>query len=163
MRFVTESRIAEVRKPVHLCCKIDPIMINKREIARILYTKGGESTSSIGAMLEVADRDINTWLNEGQWHLAKRSRMVDRDTQIDRLYDTLKTITDAIESGNGTAKDADNMQKITAAIRNLEHDKSVSAIIGSAEEFISWLYKKDVPAAQDFTRRFDQFIKQKAA
>lgn len=160
---MTKSRIAEVPKAVHLCCKFHPIMINKREIARILYIKAGETTGSIGAMLETPEQDINTWLADGQWRLAKRSRMTDRDTQIDRLYDTLKKISDEIESGNGTAKDADNMQKITAAIRNLEHDKSVSAIIGSAEEFITWLYRKDVPAAQDFTRRFDQFIKQKAS
>lgn len=152
-----------MQKAANLCCKFNPIMINKREIARLLYIKAGESTASISAMLETSEKDINTWLTEGQWNLAKRSRMTDRDTQIDRLYDTLRKISDDIEGGNGTAKDADNMQKITAAIRNLEHDKSVSAIIGSAEEFITWLYRKDVPAAQDFTRRFDQFIKQKSA
>lgn len=148
---------------IHLCPKINPIMINKREIARRLYTKAGDDVPSISAMLEIAESETNTWLKEGQWQLARRSRMADREQQVDRLYEILKTITDGIESGNGTAKDADNLQKITASIRNLEQDKSVSAIIGPAEEFITWLYKKDVPAAQEFTNRFDQFIKQKSS
>lgn len=138
-------------------------MINKREIARRLYTKAGDDVPSISAMLEITESETNTWLEEGKWPLARRSRMADREQQVDRLYEILKTITDGIESGNGTAKDADNLQKITASIRNLEQDKSVSSIIGPAEEFITWLYKKDVSAAQDFTSRFDQFIKQKSS
>lgn len=163
MRHVMKTRIVHVADARHLCAVNYFTMINKRELARLNYTSHGMEIAAIAQMLEVEEPEVKTWAQEGRWDLAKRAHIIDRDTQIARLYDAIDAINKNLEGGSGNPKDADTMMKFTASIKNLETDKSVSHIIGAAEEFIKWLYEKDMQLAQLFTSHFDQFIKERAA
>jgi hypothetical protein len=57
-------------------------------------------------------------------------------------------------------KEADTLTKLTAAIRTLETECSLSDKISVTRRFLDWLRKFDLPKAQEFSDLFDAFIKE---
>lgn len=136
--------------------------MDQREIARKLYTSNKDTASSLAATMGVEQQQVQQWIDEGKWDVVRSVRAIDPACQVQRMYHVLASVNDSLEA-QPNLKDADQALKLTAAIKNLEHDRSLTSIIAAAEEFITWLYDTDVPAAQQFTRHFDQFISQRAA
>ena len=137
---------------------------DRKEWARILYTKHDNTISEIAATTGADEATIRNWIQNESWDGVKRSLLTSRNNQLRLLYDLLEKLNkEAKEEGNITSKNVDHILKYTASIKNLETTLPISTIIEVAELFTTWLLKKDLELTKTVTIQLNTFIKQRVA
>ena len=137
---------------------------DRKEWARILYTKHDNTISEIAATTGADEATIRHWIQSEAWDGVKRSLLTSRNNQLRLLYDLLEKLNkEAKEEGNVTTKNVDHILKHTASIKNLETALPISTIIEVAELFTTWLLKKDLELTKTVTIQLNAFIKQRVA
>jgi predicted transcriptional regulator len=135
----------------------------KRETARQLYARYGKSISETAQLVSVTEAAIRKWIKEGSWDIVRTSLSISRTRQLELLYAAVQKLNERIDTGEADVKDVDKVLKYTSAIRNLDTDNSIYAIVEAAELFVAWLYERDMALAQVFTREFDLFVAERRA
>ena len=137
---------------------------DRKESARILYTKQDYTISEIAAYTGADEATIRHWIQNGAWDGMKRSLLTSRPNQLTHLYDLLEKLNkDAKEEGNTNPKTVDLILKYTASVKNLETTLPIATIIEVAELFTTWLLKKDLELTKTVTIQLNAFIKQRIA
>lgn len=136
----------------------------KRDYAEFLYINGNLSQKEIAEKVEVTEKTIGRWKEENKWEQRKISIMTTKKEELSRMYLQLRELNTNIEQREEgcrypNSKEADTINKITSAIRNLETETSVGEIIGVAEKFLNFLRKEDIEKAKEIAIYFDTFIK----
>jgi uncharacterized protein YifE (UPF0438 family) len=135
----------------------------RKRWARVLYVHNSKDISETATEVNVPESTIKQWIHEGAWDTFKRSLLISKSAQLERLYGCIEELDAKRKTNDFTMKDADLITKYTAAIKNLDTDNSVYSIIEAAELFITWMYSRNIPMAQSFVRQFQLFIRERKA
>ncbi|MFH1121788.1 MAG: helix-turn-helix domain-containing protein [Bacteroidota bacterium] len=139
---------------------------DKKDWAKLLYTKEGLSQKEVAGRTGVSTVTINKWVNanEAEWDKLRKSLLVTRDEQLRRLYmqlDELNTHIMLREKGSrfANSKEADTINKLTVSIRTLETDASIADIVEVCKRVLNYLRPISPEKAREMAMIFDDFIK----
>lgn len=137
----------------------------KKDLAKLLFIKEGLTQKEIAARVDAAESTVSRWAVSENWDKLKISFVVTKEEELSRLYMQLRELNDFImKRPEGerfvSNKEADTLTKLTAAIRTLETETSLSEIISVTRRFLDWLRKFDLQKAQELSDIFDAFIKE---
>jgi len=138
----------------------------KKEYARLLFTQEKLSQKEVAEKANVSEQTMTKWVNanKGEWKRLRQSYVVTKKEQLSRIYEQIDEITQVIqqrEQGQRyvNSKEADILVKLTAAVKNLETEASVSDIIEVSMRFLNWLRPVDLEKAKEISGYLDNFIK----
>ena len=153
-------KIAVSENPFHLCAMKDDLTFNERKAwAKLLYTRHGKTYKDTALEVNADEPTVRFWAESDSWDNVKRSLLISKTAQLERLYIGLEALDKkAREDNEVTTKDIDQTIKYTTAIKNLESDTCITYIIHVAELFTAWLLRRDVDLAHIVTREFDAFV-----
>lgn len=135
----------------------------KKAWAKTLYTKEDAAVPDIALMVGADEVIVSSWIEEGRWNDIKRSLLISKKVQLHILYDTLELLTNNLRKETDLAKmikEVELIGKYTAAIKNLESETGVPYIVQVAEQFTSWLLRRDPELARQVSIHFDAFIRE---
>lgn len=133
----------------------------RKRWARTLYVREAKTISEVANEVSVDEATIRGWINESSWDMVRKSLSISKAKQLEHLYDLTEQLSSELKNSDNKSKDVDLLLKYTTTIRNLEVDNSVYATLEAGEDFLAWLYRKNLPFAQEVTREFDIFVKER--
>jgi len=136
----------------------------KKEWAKLLYLKENMTQKEIAAKVNVTEKTLSKWVNTERWEQMKASIIVTKSEELQRVYMQIRELNDFIfrrPEGERFAntKEADTLNKLTSAARDLETETSVSDIIDVSIRLLDWLRPIDFNKAKELSNVFDIFIK----
>jgi len=136
----------------------------KKEWAYTEYVVNNLSQKEVAAKVGISAVTMSKWVREGKWDDLRRQMLVTREKQLGRLYAQFDELTKAIEAKPegeryANSKEADTLNKLTAAIRSLETDASVADIVEVSKRLLNWLRPLDPVKAIEISSVFNDFIK----
>lgn len=138
----------------------------KKEHAKLLYTVEGLTVGKeLAERVGVSPQTISKWINSEEWEMIRASLIMTRESELRRLYRRLTFLNDTIEEREVKEKkpitnaEADTLVKISASIRNMETDVSVSEAIEVLKNFINSVRSNNLALAKIMTVEADHFIK----
>lgn len=129
----------------------------KREWAKTLYTKQDKTISDVAATVGADEMIVRSWIQDGNWDDVRHSMLISKEMQIQRAFSAIDSIYKEAK-GELTAKEVDLINKYTNCIKSLEAETGVSYIVQVAEQFTTWLLRRDADLARVVTRHFETFI-----
>lgn len=138
----------------------------KKEWAKMLYLKEHVTQAEIAERTGVSKQTICKWIKAEKWEMLKTSVSLTREEQLGNLYRQVAEINKAIaERKEGeryaTAKEADSINKLAAAIERMEREVGIADIISVSKGFLDWMRKTDIEKAKELSYYFDSYIKDK--
>lgn len=138
----------------------------KKEWAKILFTKENLTQMEISERVGVRPATISKWVNSENWQLLKTSITITREEQLARLYQQLQLLQEKIlerpiAERVATTAEADIITKLASAIQKLETETGLNDIISVSKQFLDWLRASDLEKAKELTMYFDAFIKER--
>lgn len=137
----------------------------KKEWAKLLYTKEHLSQKEIAERVGVSAVTINKWVKNGMWEDLKVSITITREEQLKNLYRQLAEMNKTISERDGnkfpTPAEADTITKLANAIDKLETETGLNEILSAFKDFLNWLRKFNLEEAQRLIPLFDDFVKTK--
>lgn len=137
----------------------------KKEWAKLLYTKEHISQKEIAERVGVSTVTINRWVNKERWDDLRVSITITREEQLKNLYRQLGEMNKEISERDGNkfpnTAEADTITKLANAIDKLEAETGLNEILSAFKEFFNWLRKFNLEEAQRLVPLFDDFIKTK--
>lgn len=133
----------------------------EKEYAKALYLAGGLTQKEIAERAGVTEKTLTRWIREGKWDDLKKSLLTTKQSQLSFLYNQLDFLNTDISKRDfkvATAKEADTIIKITAAIQRLETETSIGDTVEVARHFIEFVRPQDLELAKTITNLFDVFI-----
>ena len=138
----------------------------KKEWAKLLYTKENLSQKEVAEKTGVSKVTMSKWVNEnnGEWDKLRKSLLVTREEQLRRLYnqlDELNTFITTREAGQrfANSKEADTINKLTVSIRTLETEASIADIVEVCKRLLNYLRPISPAKSKEVALIFDDFIK----
>lgn len=136
----------------------------KKEWAQQLYCEGKLTQKLIAVKVEVAEKTISKWVNEGNWETLRKSLLVSKQEQLANMYEQLSEINAHIKQKPegqryADSKQADIQVKITASIEQLEEETNMADVFEVGKRFISYLQMHDFEKAKEVVDLYDGFIK----
>lgn len=136
----------------------------KKELAKLLFVNEKLSQKEIAQRVEISEKTLSRWVNDGQWRKLRQSLLVTKEEQLRRIYEQIDELNTAIASREpgqryANTKDADTLSKLTSAAKNLESEASISDIVSVAKRFLNWLRPLDIEKAKEISSLIDAFIK----
>lgn len=138
----------------------------QKDYAKQLFlNEPGITQTEIAQRVGVSKNTVCKWVNEGRWEDLKTSMLVEKDTQLARLYTQLRKWNDAVETRPDgeqylLSKEADAVVKITAAIKNLETETNTAEKMSTGKEFLSFVRKTtDLETSKHVARLFNDYLK----
>ena len=138
----------------------------KKDFARQLYLNdSGITQAEVAERVGVSKVTVCRWVSEGKWDEMRTSLLVEKDTQLARLYRRLRELNDELEGRPEgqrlmSSKEADAMLKITAAIKNLETETNVAEKMATGKEFLAFVRKTcGLEQSKEIARLFNAYIK----
>ncbi|MBS4063019.1 MAG: helix-turn-helix domain-containing protein [Chitinophagaceae bacterium] len=138
----------------------------KKEHAKLLYTVEGVTVGKeLAERVGVSPQTISKWINSEDWEMIRASLIMTREAELRRLYSRLTFLNDTIEERETKEKkpitnsEADTLVKISASIKNMETDVSVSEAIQVLKDFINAVRSSNLALAKSMTVEADHYIK----
>jgi len=138
----------------------------QKDYAKQLYLNDhGITQAEIAERVGVSKNTVCKWVGDGKWEEMKVSMLVEKDTQLARLYRQLKQYNDTVElRPDGQrfflSKEADAVLKITAAIKNLETETNTAEKMATGKEFLAFVRKTtDLETSKYVARLFNDYLK----
>ena len=158
---VMRIRFAQNKIPIDLWGMTEGLTNGqKMEWAQLLYTEHQFTISEIAGKTGSTEAELRYWIQEGKWDGLKKSLIITKEEQLNILYEFLAFVTDKVKKEKTyDLKDLDKIQKLTAAIKNLESETNVAATIDAAKAFIDWLKEDEPDVVLEQTQRLNRYIK----
>lgn len=136
----------------------------KKEWAKTLFIKDNLTQKEIAERVGSSQQTICKWVNEGKWEDLKTSVSLTRQEQLSNLYRMVAEVNKGIMSRKEgeripSAKEADILIKLGAAIEKMEKETSISDVISVSIKVLEWLRPVDPAKAKELSGIFDAFIK----
>ena len=138
----------------------------KKDYAKQLYLgDAGITQAEVAERVGVTRATMCKWVGEGKWDEMRTSLLVEKDTQLARLYRRLRELNDLIEGRPEgervmNSKEGDTLMKITAAIRNLETETNTAEKMATGKEFLAFVRKTcGLDQSKEIARLFNAYIK----
>lgn len=137
----------------------------KKDLAETLFITGDFTQKQIALKVEVTEKTIGKWKEDGKWEQKRKSLLTSKKDQLAFLYDQLDGIKQAIsdrEEGKryANSKDTDSILKITQAIKNLETETGLTETIEVFTKLLKWLSKNNLEQAQSMEGVMDSYIQE---
>jgi transcriptional regulator with XRE-family HTH domain len=134
--------------------------------AELLFISEGLTQKEIAARVGVTEKTIGKWKEEGKWEERKAATVITKPEQLKRIYQQINELTDVIknrEEGKRfpSSAEADILNKLSAAAKNLENDAGIADTINAFMPFLEWLRPIDLKKAQEINNLMDGYIKSK--
>lgn len=138
--------------------------INKKDIAKDLYLKGGCTQEEIAAKVGTTRQTVSRWAREGKWEELRASFTISTENILAgmiRQVSEIQNQANARKEGERsfTPKEADTVVKITSAIKKLQNDAGITDIVNVGIRFTNWLRGIDIEKAKEYNELWDLFIK----
>lgn len=138
--------------------------INKKDIAKDLYLKGGCTQEEIAAKVGTTRQTVSRWAREGKWEELRASFTISTENILAgmiRQVSEIQNLANARKEGERsfTSKEADTVVKITSAIKKLQNDAGITDIVNVGIKFTNWLRGIDIEKAKEYNELWDLFIK----
>ncbi len=138
--------------------------INKKDIAKDLYLKGGCTQEEIAAKVGTTRQTVSRWAREGKWEELRASFTMSTENILAgmiRQVSEIQNQANARKEGERsfTSKEADTVVKITSAIKKLQNDAGITDIVNVGIKFTNWLRGIDIEKAKEYNELWDLFIK----
>ncbi len=138
----------------------------KKDFAKQLYLGDtGITQAEVAERVGISRATMCKWVGEGKWDEMRTSLLVEKDTQLARLYRRLRELNDLIESRPEgervmNSREGDTLMKITAAIRNLETETNTAEKIATGKEFLAFVRRTcGLDQSKEIARLFNAYIK----
>ena len=138
--------------------------INKKDIAKDLYLKGGCTQEEIAAKVGTTRQTVSRWAREGKWEELRASFTISTENilagmirQVSEIQNQANARKEGVRSF--TSKEADTVVKITSAIKKLQNDAGITDIVNVGIKFTNWLRGIDIEKAKEYNELWDLFIK----
>ncbi len=137
----------------------------KKDFAKTLYLQGVD-IKEIAQRAGVVAKTVYGWAKQGEWDALKTTLIITKKEELGRLYRQLAELNSNIEERErgkryASVKEADTIAKLGAAIRQLENDSSIAAIIDSCIELTEFIRSENDSSIDAFVDITDRFIQQK--
>lgn len=144
----------------------DLTLKQKKEWAKLLYTKENLTQGEIAERVGVSRVTVNKWVNAEKWEFLKVSITLTTEQQIQNLFTQLSNLNKKIlERDEGerfaTPAEADSIRKLSKAIREMQTEVGLSEITSVFSDFLHWLRSVDPAQASDIAPTLDAFVKSK--
>ena len=138
--------------------------INKKDIAKDLYLKGGCTQEEIATKVGTTRQTVSRWAREGKWEELRASFTISTENILAgmiRQVSEIQNQANARKEGERsfTSKEADTVVKITSAIKKLQNDAGITDIVNVGIKFTNWLRGIDIEKAKEYNELWDLFIK----
>jgi len=138
----------------------------KKEWAKMLYTKENLTQAEIADRVGVSRVTVGKWINFEKWEHFKVSVTITKEEQLKNLYRQLQELNAAIlKKPEGeryaTTAEADTIAKLANAIRKMETELSLSEVISAFGGFINWLRSIEPEKVKEISPIMDAYIKSK--
>ena len=138
--------------------------INKKDIAKDLYLKGGCTQEEIAAKVGTTRQTVSRWAREGKWEELRASFTISTENILAgmiRQVSEIQNQANARKEGERsfTSKEADTVVKITSAIKKLQNDAGITDIVNVGIKFTNWLRGIDIEKAKEYNELWELFIK----
>lgn len=135
----------------------------KQDYAWLLFKDGTLTQKAIAERVGVAEKTICDWKEKFRWEDQRKSLLTTKAAQLTMLYNHLDAINEQIRDEQKNIPDsrqADAILKLTAAIKNLETEISVSQVFEVGKDFIQYVQKVDFEKSKEVIDYYDGFIKE---
>jgi Phage terminase small subunit. len=139
---------------------------SKKKLAKELYLSGKHNQKDIAKMVEISERSLSKWVNEGKWELLRANLTTTKESVLSNWYAQLaemnKTISER-EPGKRfpSSGESDRMIKISAAIKKLETETGIAEITSVCISLCEFVRTYDVEKAKEISDHFNAFIEYK--
>ena len=138
--------------------------INKKDIAKDLYLKGGCTQEEIALKVGTTRQTISRWSREGNWEELRASFTMSTENILSGMIRQVAEIQNQANSRpegqrSFTPKEADTVVKITSAVKKLQNDAGITDIVNVGIKFTNWLRAIDIQKAKENNELWDLFIK----
>lgn len=138
----------------------------ERDLAKHYFIHDNLTVKEIAERVKVSEKTIVRWSNEDAWKKMKASLLTTKDTQIRLLYDQLANLNEAIatrENKTATTTEADQIIKLTRAIKTLEVETSIGEFVEVSRALLSHVKQfEDMEFVKRLTKHLDAIIMSKA-
>src|ERR1700733_3350539 len=136
----------------------------KKSLAQIMYLTGKYTQKAIASEVDVAEKTLSKWVNEGKWDNLKTDLVASNTEMLGQLQ---KLLQKKIEEGEialadddpNTNPDEDGIIKLAKSIHYLQTKTNTGQMYETGMEFLSWLQKVNVELAKQVAPLFLKFIK----
>ena len=146
----------------------DLTITQKKDWAKLLYTKENLTQAEIADRVDVTRVTVNKWINVEKWEMLKVSITMTNEEQLKNLYRQLSEIQNTILTREGKARyampaEADVIKKLTIAIKQLQTELGLSEITSVFGGFIQFLRTYDPKQVKEIAPVLDAYVKSKLA
>lgn len=136
----------------------------KQDYAKLIYLKENLSQAEISEKVGVTPKTLGAWIKKFKWKELKSSVITSKSEELSRIYMQIHELNDFIfkrPEGQrfANAKEADSLNKLTSAARDLETKTSIASIVDVSITLLDWLRPIDFEKSKEFSNIFDMFIK----
>ena len=140
----------------------------KKEWAKLLYTKENLTQAEIADRVGVTRVTINKWVNTENWDMLKVSITMTNEEQLKNLYRQLAEIQKTILANPegqryATPSEADVIKKLSVSIKQLQTELGLSEITSVFAGFIQFLRTYEPKQAKEILPLLDAYVKSKLA
>ena len=146
----------------------DLTITQKKDWAKLLYTKENLTQAEIADRVGVTRVTVNKWINVEKWEMLKVSITMSNEEQLKNLYRQLSEINNTILTREDGARyampaEADVIKKLTIAIKQLQTELGLSEITSVFGGFIQFLRTYDPKQVKEIAPVLDAYVKSKLA
>jgi len=146
----------------------DLTIAQKKDWAKLLYTKENLTQAEIADRVGVTRVTINKWINVEKWEMLKVSITMSNEEQLKNLYRQLSELNNVILTREDKARyampaEADVIKSLSASIKNLQTELGLSEITSVFGGFIQFLRTYGPKQVKEIAPVLDAYVKSKLA
>lgn len=144
----------------------DLTIAQKKEWAKLLFTKENLTQAEIAERVGASRVSVNKWINSENWEALKVSLSMTNEEQLKNLYRQLAEIQNAILSREEGARyampaEAEVIRKLTIAIKQLQAELGLSEITSVFGGLIQFLRAVEPKRVKELAPVLDAYVKSK--
>lgn len=137
-----------------------------KETAKRMFLSGQHQQKEIAKIIGRSENTISRWVRDEKWELLRANLTTTKENVLGQLYAQLAEINKNVESRDegsrfATAKEADAIVKLSAAIARMETETGISEISSVSIGFLEFVRGYDLEKAKEFSDHFDAYITSK--
>lgn len=103
----------------------------KKEVAKLLYLTGEHTQKLISEKVDIAEKTMSKWVNEGEWEKLRQAKLITKENVIAKILtemdDIMSDDNPTFEDENGKTKKkpkkSDEIVKLAKSLSYLQNDK----------------------------------------
>ena len=134
----------------------------KKNYAWLLFKDGTLTQKASADRVGTSEQTVSKWKEAEGWDQKRRGLLSTREEMLYEIWEIFENTKNAIKQKGSIAnsKDGDAMLKISATIKNLETEISISEVFEVGKQFIHYVQKVDFERAKEIIDFYDGFIKE---